>query len=71
MFRIREAGLKMAIMREVMLYYRIRPGSLTETDDEDQKKRNILRALHLTISRRRSAGRSTDDLPPFTSLIEE
>jgi glycosyltransferase involved in cell wall biosynthesis len=71
MFRIREAGLKMPIMGEVMLYYRIRPGSLTETEMlKDQKERDALKALRLSIGRRRSGGRSTD-LPPFTSLIEE
>lgn len=71
MFRIREAGLKLAIMPEVMLYYRTRPGSLTQTEtNEDQKERDALRALRLSIDRRRSAGHVTD-LPPFTALIEE
>lgn len=71
MFKIREAGLKLAIMPEVMLYYRTRPGSLTQTEtNEDQKERDALKALRLSIDRRRNAGRVTD-LPPFTSLIEE
>ena len=57
MFRVREAGLKLTIMREVTLYYRIRPGSLTQTKtSEDQKKRDALKALRLSIGRRRSAG---------------
>ena len=70
MFRIREAGLKLAIMPEVMLYYRIRPGSLTQTTTNEDQERAALRALRLSISRRRSTGRSTD-LPPFIALIEE
>ncbi len=70
MFRVREAGLKLVIMREVMLYYRIRPGSLTQTPlSEGQQKRDALAALRLSIDRRRNSGRALD-LPPFTSLIE-
>jgi glycosyltransferase involved in cell wall biosynthesis len=71
MFRIREAGLKLTIMREVMLYYRTRPGSLTQTKtNEDQKEQDALKALRLSIGRRQSIGRATD-LPPFTGLIEK
>jgi glycosyltransferase involved in cell wall biosynthesis len=70
MFRVREARLKLVIMREVMLYYRIRPGSLTQTPlSEGQQKRSALAALRLSIDRRRNSGRALD-LPPFTSLIE-
>jgi glycosyltransferase involved in cell wall biosynthesis len=73
MFRIREAGLKLVIMREVSLYYRTRPGSLTQTPtkaSEVQKELSALEALQLSISRRRNSGRALD-LPPFTSLIDE
>jgi glycosyltransferase involved in cell wall biosynthesis len=71
MFRLRDAGLKLAIMREVMLYYRIRPGSLTQTaTNEDQKERGALKALRQSISRRRGIGHATD-LTPFTDLIEK
>jgi glycosyltransferase involved in cell wall biosynthesis len=70
MFRVREAKLKLAIMREVMLYYRIRSGSMTQAVlSEAQKKRSALAALRLSIDRRRNSGRALD-LPPFTSLIE-
>jgi hypothetical protein len=34
MFRIREAGPKLAIMREVTLYYRTSPGILNADKDE-------------------------------------
>ena len=71
MFRAREVGLKVAIMREVMLYYRIRPGSWTQTkSSQSQKELGALAALRLSIGRRRSAGRALA-LPPFSSLIDE
>ena len=71
MFRVREVGLKVAIMREVTLYYRIRPGSWTQTkSSEGQNELGALAALRLSIGRRRSAGRALA-LPPFTSLIDE
>jgi glycosyltransferase involved in cell wall biosynthesis len=70
MFRVREAGLKLVIMREVALYYRIRPGSLTQTPAiKDQQKLDAFQALRLSIDRRRKSGRPLD-LPSFTSLIE-
>ena len=70
MFRIREARLKLAIMGEVMLYYRIRPGSLTQTKtNEDQKERDALKTLRQSIGRRRSIGAT--DMPPFTALLDE
>jgi glycosyltransferase involved in cell wall biosynthesis len=70
MFRVREVGLKVAIMREVTLYYRIRPGSWTQTKStEGQNELGALAALRLSIGRRRSAGRALV-LPPFTSLID-
>jgi len=70
MFRVREAGLKLVIMREVSLYYRIRPGSLTQTKGtEAEKELSALVALRLSIGRRRRSGRALD-LPPFTSLID-
>jgi glycosyltransferase involved in cell wall biosynthesis len=70
MFRIREAGLKLAIMPEVMLYYRSRPGSLTQTTSEENQERGALAALRLSIGRRRSV-HGAADLPPFTALIDE
>lgn len=70
MFRIREAGLKLAIMPEVMLYYRTRPGSLTHTTTNENQERGALTALRLSIGRRRSI-HGAADLPPFTALIEE
>jgi len=70
MFRIREAGLKLAIMREVTLYYRVRPGSLTQIQTSQVQEQEALKVLRLSIGRRRSIGRATD-LPPFTALIEE
>ncbi len=70
MLRVREAGLKLVIMHEVSLYYRIRPGSLTQTKtSEGQKEVSALMALRLSIGRRRSSGRALD-LPPFASLID-
>ena len=54
MFRVREAGLKLAIMPEVMLYYRMRPGSLTYTTTNENQERAALKALRLSIGRRRS-----------------
>ncbi|MGO9330595.1 MAG: glycosyltransferase family 2 protein [Steroidobacteraceae bacterium] len=71
MFRVREVGLKLAIMREVTLYYRIRPGSWTQTkSSKGQNELGALAALRLSIGRRRRAGRALA-LPPFTSLIDE
>lgn len=71
MFRVREAGLKLAVMREVTLYYRIRPGSLTQTEiNDDRKARDVLKALRLSIGRRRSVG-CASDLLPFPALIDE
>jgi glycosyltransferase involved in cell wall biosynthesis len=70
-FRIREAGLKLAIMREVTLYYRIRPGSLTQTrSSRGDMKLCLLEALRLSIDRRRSGG-GIYDLASFTSLVDE
>ena len=70
MFRIREAGLKLAIMPEVMLYYRMRPGSLTQTTTNEDQERSALKALRLSIDRRRGTDRVTQ-LTPFSALIEE
>ena len=73
MFRVREAGLKLVIMREVSADYRTRPGSLTQTPtkaSEVQKEMSALEALQLSIGRRRNSGRALA-LPPFTSLIDE
>ena len=70
MFRVRENGLKVAIMREVTLYYRVRPGSLTQTQTTQDQGRGALKALRLSIGRRRRIG-CTADLPLFTALIEE
>jgi glycosyltransferase involved in cell wall biosynthesis len=71
MFRLRESGFRLAIMREVMLYYRIRPGSLTQsTTNEIQKELDALRALRLSIMRRRRSGGAAE-LPPFTALLDE
>lgn len=70
MFRIREAGLNLVIMPNVTLYYRTRPGSLTQDGTpEDQKRRSTLKALRLSIDRRRAAGLA--DLPSFAGLIDE
>jgi len=66
MFRVREAGLKLAIIREVTLLYRIRPGSLTQADVDE---RSALAALRRSIARRRHAG-SGLELPPFSSLLD-
>ena len=61
MFRVREAGLKLTIMREVTLYYRIRPGSWTQRKSSERgKELGALAALRLSIRRRRSAGRALD-----------
>jgi len=71
MFRVREQGMRLVIMREVTLYYRSRPGSMTQTKEyEALKETGALQALRLSIARRRSAGRNLD-LPPFTSLIDK
>ena len=70
MFRVREAGLKLAIMPEVMLYYRERPGSLTQTTTNEDQERSALKALRLSIDRRRVTERVTQ-LTPFSALIEE
>jgi glycosyltransferase involved in cell wall biosynthesis len=70
MFRVREAGLKLVIMREVALYYRIRPGSLTQTQlSQGQQNVDTLKALRMSIGRRRKSGIPLE-LPPFVSLIE-
>jgi len=66
MFRVREAGLKLAIMREVTLLYRIRPGSLTQAGNDEG---SALAALRRSIVRRRRAGRGLE-LPPFGSLLD-
>jgi glycosyltransferase involved in cell wall biosynthesis len=66
MFRIREAGLKLAIMREVTLFYRIRPGSLTQAGIDEH---SALAALRRTIARRRRGGNGRE-LPPFSSLLD-
>ncbi|HXQ41264.1 MAG TPA: hypothetical protein VN821_08355, partial [Candidatus Udaeobacter sp.] len=71
MFRILEGGLKLVIMPEVTLFYRIRPGSLTETRaNESEKESSALNVLRLSLGRRRRAGR-TRDLPSFTDLIDQ
>lgn len=70
LFRVREAGLKLVIMREVALYYRIRPGSLTQTQlSQDQQNVDTLKVLRMSLGRRRKSGRALE-LPSFTSLIE-
>ena len=71
MFRIRERGLRLAIMREVALYYRTRPGSLTQSVGyQDEKRLGTLGALRLSIGRRRNAGLGLD-LPRFTGLVDK
>lgn len=69
MFRIREAGLKLAIMREVTLYYRRRPGSMTQVKS-GPKDLHVLEAMRLSIGRRRNAGRA-NNLPSFIGLIDK
>jgi glycosyltransferase involved in cell wall biosynthesis len=69
MFRIREAGLKLAIMREVTLYYRRRPGSMTQVKSGPKDLR-VLEAMRLSIGRRRNAGRAIN-LPSFIGLIDK
>lgn len=72
MFRVREQGLELAIMREITLYYRIRPGSLIQTQEgQVQQKLAAMAALRLTIGRRRRGGSRADALPAFTSLIDK
>jgi glycosyltransferase involved in cell wall biosynthesis len=70
MFRVREAGLRLAIMREVTLLYRIRPGSLTQHESSaDEKERTALAALRRSIRRRRQAGGGLQ-LPSFDDLLD-
>jgi glycosyltransferase involved in cell wall biosynthesis len=66
MFRVREAGLNLVIMREVTLLYRIRPGSLTQAGDHES---GALAALRRAIARRRRAEIGLE-LPPFISLLD-
>jgi glycosyltransferase involved in cell wall biosynthesis len=67
-FRVREAGLKLAIMREVTLLYRIRRGSLTQGGPVaiDQAA-SALAVLRRSIVRRRQAGLK---LPAVGDLID-
>jgi glycosyltransferase involved in cell wall biosynthesis len=69
-FRVREARLKLAIMREVTLLYRIRPGSLTQAERRaGDKERGALAALRRSIARRRRGGIGPE-LPHFSSLLD-
>ncbi|MFO1056690.1 MAG: glycosyltransferase family A protein [Dongiaceae bacterium] len=70
LFRLREAGLKLVIRGEVALYYRIRPGSLTETAANAQEQEaSALAVLRRSIARRRDGGGPLE-LPAFHELLE-
>jgi glycosyltransferase involved in cell wall biosynthesis len=70
MFRLREAGLRLVIRREVALYYRIRPGSLTETAaNEREKQVSALAVLRRSLARRRDRG-GPIELPDFEAQLE-
>lgn len=69
-FRVRDAGLKLAIMRDVTLFYRLRPGSLTQGGPGavDQAA-GALAVLRRSIVRRRQAATGLP-LPTFHDLID-
>ncbi len=68
MLRAREAGFRIAIMKQVTLYYRRRPGSLTHAGDAPRDFQ-MLKILHRSIKRRRQAG-SALHLSPFVGLMD-
>ena len=65
--RMREEGVKVRIIEDVSLLYRQHGGNMTK----DSRARNlgIVKALRLSLDRRRSHGGEAASLPGFTSFV--
>jgi len=68
MLRAREAGLRIAIMRQVTLYYRRRPGSHSD-DAAAPADYQLLSIVHRSLARRRASG-ADRHLGPFAALLD-
>ena len=68
MLRAREAGLRIAIMRMVTLYYRRRPGSHSD-DEAAPADYQLLSVVQRSLARRRTQGASRH-LMPFRELLD-
>ena len=68
MLRAREAGLRIAIMNHVTLYYRLRPGSLSHAAAAPPDFQ-MLEIVHRSLKRRRKAVTPLH-LVPFTQLMD-
>ncbi|MGD0201491.1 MAG: glycosyltransferase [Bryobacteraceae bacterium] len=67
--RAREAGLKMLVLAEVTLLYRMHDANMTR----DVPQRNLIPTLviHKSLQRRRRKGGVATDLPPWSSYDEK
>ncbi len=68
MLRAREAGLRIAIMRQVTLYYRRRPGSHSD-DEAAPADYQLLSIVQRSLARRRASG-ADRHLGPFAALLD-
>lgn len=67
MLRIREADIPFTILRDITLYYRRHPNSMTSKLN-DQERIDFNRALFLSLTRRKRAGK-TEPLAPFANFV--
>jgi glycosyltransferase involved in cell wall biosynthesis len=67
MLRIREAKLPITIMRDITLYYRRHPGSMTSALTV-REKQDFNRALMNSLRRRKASG-EVEALAPFRTLV--
>jgi glycosyltransferase involved in cell wall biosynthesis len=68
LLRIREAGLKLVILRRTTLYYRQRPGSMMDAAAAP-KDYQLLEVLRRSVARRRRHGGAAD-LGPLSDLLD-
>ena len=69
MLRVREAEIPFSILRCVVLYYRLHPGSMM-SQTNPRKDADFRRATHKSLVRRRARGLQNVPLPDFATFLE-
>ena len=67
MLRLMEARIPFTILRDITLFYRRHPDSMTSTMT-DQERIDFNRALFMSLSRRKHAG-NTKPMAPFADFV--
>ena len=67
MLRVREADIPFTILQDITLYYRRHPDSMTSKLTA-QEKIDFNRALFLSVTRRKRAGK-IEQLAPFANFV--